>query len=119
MATKLERLTDESIEVLRRYAPTQSLSTAILLMDKEITTSKQFITTSITTSKQTVTTSNDHPVTTSSGQTGFVPASTLPSQMFKTKYKDKLYDVKSDKNGDYIIDDKQWKHIVVDGKVKE
>lgn len=38
MATKQERLTTEAIEVLRRYAPGKSLSTAILLMDKEVTT---------------------------------------------------------------------------------
>jgi uncharacterized protein YaaN involved in tellurite resistance len=44
---------------------------------------------------------------------------TLPPQMNKTKYKDKLYDIKSDKNGDYIIDDRQMKRIVNEGKVIE
>jgi hypothetical protein len=42
-----------------------------------------------------------------------------PGSTFRTKYKDKVYDIKSDKNGDYIIDGLQMKRIVREGKVVE
>ena len=56
----------------------------------------------------------NEPVTESPKRNGFVTGSD-----FRVKYKDKVYDVKSDKNGDYIIDVLQMKRIVREGKVVE
>ena len=123
MGTQVVRITDEAVAIIRKYSPSDSLTRGIKEMERQLTTGNEKCTTgnSITVTASYWNTFDEHISRIEMPKMG----GTLKVNELKPAldslidYKGKRYPVKSDKNGDYIIDNNQMKRIVREGKVVE
>lgn len=129
--TKQERISDEAAKALKDFAPGMSITSAILEMSKRVKSDESWAefeahvikavneanrrnVATVTENPEKSVTPATKPIKPVTQATGFKPAG-----QDRIEYRGKKYDMKSDANGDYLIDDNRMKRIVVNGKVKE
>jgi hemin uptake protein HemP len=127
--TKQERISDEAAKALKDFAPGMSITSAILEMSKRVKSDESWAefeahvikavneanrrnVATVTENPEKSVTPATKPIKPVTQATGFKPAG---SDMIE--FKGKKYVLKTNEQGNYILDDLQMKHIVKDGKV--